>query len=287
MKLILILGILITTSACLTAANIEEWLKSGLLHPDLITSIRDELALTDEQQAKLSAQLEEARKQAAPLEKIVTMEQKALLKLLTTPDSSAETASAQLAKLIEAEAAVKQLQLRTLIGARDVLTPEQQQKARKLGPPKMAAAGTGDSLEPKVTAKAQKLRTALETLGVPPTEAMKERGGEIEQLISRGQFAAADQALDKLIDDSHFKELELEAEPEKIDFTKFEPGSTDIESLRERHQAVQDMGQQIISLPLIRELLQAKAAFEEAKAAQDAEQVGRILTFVESKLRKE
>jgi hypothetical protein len=38
---------------------------------------------------------------------------------------------------------VKQLQLRTLIGVRDVLTPEQLQKAQKLGPPKLAAKSSG------------------------------------------------------------------------------------------------------------------------------------------------
>ena len=84
--------------------------------------------------------------------------------------------------------------------------------------------------------------------------------------------------------DSHFKELE--AEVEKVDFAKFEPGSTDLETLRERYESVHAAGQEIISLPLLRELLQAKTAFEAAKEAQDADKVGRILTYVEGKLKK-
>lgn len=275
----LILGVLILITAGLKAANLEDWLESGLLHPDLIASMRDELELTDGQQEKLKAQLDEARSQAEPLELEVKAQKKALHDLLKQTGTSADAAAARLAKLMEAEAAVKQLQLRTLIGVRDLLTPGQRQKARGLTPPKMVVK---EDLEAGLDKKVARLREALESLGVPPTEAMKERGGEIQELVKSGQFAAADAALDKLIDDSHFKELE--AEPDEIDFTQFEPGSTDLESLRERYETVQAAGQQVISLPLMRELLQAKAAFEEAKAVQDAEKVGRILTFVEEKL---
>lgn len=273
---------LLLTAAGLHAANVDEWLKSGLLHPDLIDSVREELALTADQQSKLTQQLDEARKQAEPLEQAVKEQQKALNHLLKDASTSADVASAQLAKLLEAEAAVKQLQLRALIGVRDVLTPEQMQKAQKLGPPKLAAKSGG--LESKVNEKAGKLKAAVEALGVPPTEAMKTRGGEIEQLIKSGQFADADAALDKLIEDSHFKELE--AEPDQVDFAKFEPGSTDIETLQQRFEDVKTAGQEIISLPLLRELLQAKEAFEVAKEAQDADKVGRILTYVEGRLKK-
>jgi Spy/CpxP family protein refolding chaperone len=274
--------LLLFTAAGLHAANVDEWLKSGLLHPDLIDSVREELALTADQQSKLTQQLDVARKQAEPLEQAVKEQQKALNRLLKDTSTTADVASAQLTKLIEAEAAVKQLQLRTLIGVRDVLTPEQLQKAQKLGPPKLAAKSGG--LESKVNEKAGKLKAAVEALGVPPTEAMKTRGGEIEQLIKSGQFADADAALDKLIEDSHFKELE--AEPDQVDFAKFEPGSTDIETLQQRFEDVKTAGQEIISLPLLRELLQAKEAFEAAKDAQDADKVGRILTYVEGRLKK-
>ncbi|WP_395753090.1 Spy/CpxP family protein refolding chaperone [Prosthecobacter sp.] len=278
----------LSAAACLPAAQVEEWLKSGLLHPDMIATVRDELALTQEQQAKLNSQLSEARKQAEPLEQAVKEQQKALGHLLQDPGTSADAAAAQLAKLLEAEGAVKQLQLRALIGVRDVLTPEQLAKARKLGPPKMAGGSSGSSsgggLQARVTEKAEKLRAALEGLGVPPTEAMKYRGEEIEKLIKSGQFADANAKLDELYVDSHYKELE--AEVEKVDFSKYEPGSTDLTTLQERFESVKAAGQEIVSLPLLRELLQAKEAFEAAKDAQDAEKVGRILTYVEGKLKK-
>ncbi len=277
---IIVCSLLLLSAAALHAVNADDWLKSGLLHPDLIASVRDELALTEDQQTKLNAQLSEARQQAEPLEQAVKEQQKALNHLLQDATTSADTASAQLARLLEAEAAVKQLQLRALIGVRDVLTPEQLQKARKLAPPKMAARGGSES---KLMEKAGKLKAALEGLGVPPTEVMKERGGEIEGLIKSGDFTAANAALDKLIEDSGLKELEAEADV--IDFTQVEPGSTDVETLRQRYEDVQASAQQLVSLPLVRDLIQAKKAFEEAKEAQDAEKVGRILTYVEGRLK--
>ena len=245
--------LLLLTAAHLPAAHVEEWLKSGLLHPDMLASVRDELALTEEQQAKLNSQLSEARAQAGPLEQAVKEQQKGLNHLLQDQSTTAEAAAAQLSKLLEAEAAIKQLQLRALIGVRDVLTPEQLAKAKKLSPPKLAAGG---DLEAKVKEKAGKLRAAVEALGVPPTEAMKYRGGEIEKLIKSGQFSDANGKLDELIEDSHFKELD--AEVEQVDFAKFEPGSTDLETLRERFESLQVAGQEIISLPLLREVVQAK-----------------------------
>jgi Spy/CpxP family protein refolding chaperone len=272
---------LLLTAVSLPAAQVEDWLKSGLLHPDMIASVREKLALTEEQQTKLNSQLSEARAQAEPLEQAVQEQKKALGQLLQDPSTSADVAAAQLTKLLDAEAAIKQLQLRALIGVRDVLTPEQLVLVKKLGPPKVAERG---GLEAKVKEKAGKLRAAVEAIGVPPTEAMKYRGEEIEKLTKSGNFTDANAKLDELIEDSHFKELE--AEVEKVDFAKFEPGSTDLETLRERYEGVQGAGQEIISLPLLRELVQAKAAFEAAKEAQDADKVGRILTYVEGKLKK-
>lgn len=278
---------LFATATLAPAANVDEWLKSGLLRPEFISSVQDELALTPEQQAQMIDQVNTARPQAEPLERAVKDEQKALNLLLQDSLASADAASKQLAKLMEVEAALKQLQLRVLIGLRDVLTPEQRLKARKL-----ALQKNGDAKpllpmpaneETKLMAKVGRLKSALEILGTPPTDAMKQRGEEIEALIKKGEAKAADAALDELIADSHLEELEVE--PDEVDFAKFEPGSTDVESLKQRFEEIKKAAADIISLPLLRQLLQAKEAFEEAKAAQDAEKVGRILSYVEGKLR--
>lgn len=280
MKRILCLFLLAPIS--LPAATAEEWLKNGLFHPDLITSVRDELALSDDQQTQLTQQIGAVREKAETLEQAVKEHEKALHHLLQDASTSAATASAQLTKLLDAEAALKQLQLSALIAVRDILTPEQIQQARKLSPPKIAE--TAD-LETRMLAMAEKFKAAVAALGIQPTEAMKERGSAVEALMKSGDRKAASAALDQLVEDSGLKELE--AEPDAIDFSKYEPGDTDLESLKQRYQDVQGSGQSVVSLPLMRELVQAKAAFEDAKASQDAEKVGRILTYVEGKLKQE
>jgi hypothetical protein len=60
----------------------------------------------------------------------------------------------------------------------------------------------------------------------------------------------------------------------------------DLEVLKQRLASVQTEAESIISLPMIHPFIQAKKALAEAKEAQDAETVGRILTWDEKKLTK-
>jgi hypothetical protein len=184
--------------------------------------------------------------------------------------------------VLAAEGTVKELQLRTLIELRDVLTPEQQKKAAKLSVgPKMAAKS---DLQSSVMAKANKLRAAVDALTDKPTEAMAYRGQEIENMIKNGEWESADAALDKLIADSKFSDYTPDAPAP--DFSQSEPGDTNLDALQSRFESIKERAQEVISLPLLRDMLKAKDAFEEAKAAQDAEKVGRILTWVEKQLDK-
>lgn len=276
MKTILVL----LSTTVLAFAGPEAWLQGGLITPETIASLKTELELTPEQEEKMQSIVTAARSEGEPLEAAVREQQKALNELLRNRESNVEAASAALTRLLEAEAPVKQLQLRALIQLRDVLTPEQQKQAIKLAPGRVAK---NDGIEQRVRQKAEKLRATVESLGVKPTNAMSERGAEIEALIRAGDWKAADAAIDKLTQDSGADEPESTTE---LDFTQFEPGNTDLEVLKERYQTVQDKGQSLISIPLVRQFLKAKEAFEAAKEAQDAEKVGRILTWAEKQLEK-
>ena len=97
----------------------------------------------------------------------------------------------------------------------------------------------------------------------------------------RACAVTADAALDKLTQESGADEPEATAE---LDFSKFDPGNVDLEVLKERYQTVQDKGQSVISIPLVRQFLNAKEVLEAAKESQDAEKVGRILTWAEQQL---
>jgi Spy/CpxP family protein refolding chaperone len=276
MKSILIL----LSTAILSFAGPDAWLQSGLVTPETITSLKSELDLTAEQEEKMHSIVTAARSEGEPLEKAVREQQKVLNDLLRNRETTTDSASAALTKLLEAEAPVKQLQLRALIQLRDVLTPEQQKNAVKLAPGRVAK---NDGIELRVKQKAEKLRAAVESLGVKPTNAMSERGAEIEAMIRAGDWKTADAAIDKLSQESGADEPETTAE---LDFAQFEPGNVDLEVLKERYQTVQDKGQSVISIPMVRQFLKAKEAFEAAKEAQDAEKIGRILTWAEQQLEK-
>jgi len=276
MKSILIL----LSTAILSFAGPDAWLQSGLVTPETITSLKSELDLTAEQEEKMQSIVTAERSEGEPLEKAVREQQKVLNDLLRNRETTTDSASAALTKLLEAEAPVKQLQLRALIQLRDVLTPEQQKNAVKLAPGRVAK---NDGIELRVKQKAEKLRAAVESLGVKPTNAMSERGAEIEAMIRAGDWKTADAAIDKLSQESGADEPETTAE---LDFAQFEPGNVDLEVLKERYQTVQDKGQSVISIPMVRQFLKAKEAFEAAKEAQDAEKIGRILTWAEQQLEK-
>lgn len=274
--------VLVLTFSLSSAAIPEQWLQSGLIHPDVIEQIKPELGLTPAQESGMATVVADARAQAGPLEQQLREQEQSLHEMLRQPELTADDAGAQLAKVLSAEAAIKQLQLRTLLALRNVLTPDQQKKAQTLGPPAMAAKS---GLEAQVAAKAGRLRAAVEALGEKPTEAMAARGAEIEQLMKSGDLKAADSALDKLMADAHADEpYNSGSEP---DFSQFEPGDTSLDALRERFSSVESGAQQILSIPLFRHFMKARDAFESAKASEDAVAVGRVLTWAEQQLKKD
>jgi Spy/CpxP family protein refolding chaperone len=274
----IIISLALVTSAI---AGPEQWLQSGLIKPEIIQQIKPELQLTTEQETQMATLMSEARSKADPIEVTLKQQQQALQDLLRQPGTTADSAGASLTQVLESEAAIKQLQLRTLISLRDLLTPEQQKKALKLS---LNKATKSSDLENSVTEKAKSLKAAVDALGEPPTEAMKARGGEITQFIKNADWAAADVALDKLILDSQVNEA---ADFDKeIDFSTFDPGDTNLDVLKGRFEAVTLGAQTIVSIPLMNQFLKAKEAFESAKAAEDAVAVGRVLTWAEQQLAK-
>jgi Spy/CpxP family protein refolding chaperone len=265
-------------STALAHAGPEAWLQGGLMTPDMIGSLSTELGLSSEQREKMQVIVTEATAEGVPLEKAVRERQKAFNGLLRSPETPSEQASAALTKLLEAEAPVKQLQLRTLIRLRDLLSPEQQKMAIKLAPTRSARSGEWAG---RVRAKAEKLRAEIETLGITPTKALSTRGEEIESLIRAGKWQAADEALERLINDT---QIDHTVSAPSQDFQSYPPGNTDLDTLKTRYETIEAKAQQLISLPMIRQFIEAKQAFEQAKQAQDADAVGRILTWAEQQL---
>lgn len=277
MKRLLLLFLCFTASLM---AGPEAWLEAGLLTPEMITSLKPELGLTKDQEEKMTILVKEVMAEAEPVEKQVREHEKELTRLLRQPSTTAAEAEAALTPLLAAEAEVKKLRLRTLLALRDVLTPEQQAKAVTLAPSRQ---GKRSSAEAQVNEKAQRLKTAVDALGVPPTQAMQARGQAIVSLMRAGDYDAADKALDQLILDS---ELDQTATVPAPDFSQVSPGDIDLTVLKQRYTDVEVAAQSVVSIPLVRRLIEAKTALEAAKIAEDAEQVGRILTWAEEILKK-
>lgn len=261
-------------------AGPEAWLEAGLLTPEMIASVKPELGLTSDQESKMGVLAKEALAAAEPVEKQVRERERELTRLLRQPTSTAAEAEAALKTLLEAEAEVKHMRLRTLLALRDVLTPEQQEKAAKLTPGRRAKT---THAEARMKEKALRLKTAVESLGAPPTQAMQERGEAIVALVRGGDYGAADQALDQLTTDSGLDQVEEVTVP---DFSQFSPGDTDLTVLKQRYTDVEVAAQTVVSIPLVRQLIEGKKALEAAKLAEDAERVGRILTWAEELLKK-
>lgn len=262
-----------------SASAVDILSSSGLPSPDALKRVADGLGLTANQQAAIDKVMSAAREKAEPLEKAVRDQEALFGRQLRDTNVSLANAETSLTKLLEAEAAVKKIQLQTLLEVRKILTADQLAKAMTMAVPK--GLGAGD-VPAQVMKKMTGLKEAVEQLGVPPTKAMMARATEIESLLKQSKYDAAEAAIDKLVVDSHLKDLA--AAGEVPDFTKFDAGDTDDQALKARFDAVQSKAEEVVSLLLLRDLLKAKDAFKDAKDAQDATRVGRVLTWTEQKL---
>lgn len=272
----LLLSLLLASPLALAAPL--DWLKPDALSPDKVERMKSGLSLSPEQNTAIQQLLDKARSEGAIQEQALRDGQKAFDKLMRDASTTAADASAALARILEAEGAMKQLQLRTIISIRDVLTPEQQKLASKLADGKSAEATIAAS---PFGAKAARVKAVVDALGVRPTDALRERGAAIEALVKEGNLTKAEAELDKFILESGADEPDATEEP---DFSTVEPGATDESSLRQRLDLITQDAQRLISIPTLRRLVKAKSALDTAIANQDAQAAGRILTWAEKQL---
>lgn len=262
-----------------SAVDVAALARAGLIAPETITAHHESLGLSPEQETRLQKIHDDMQAQAEPLEQAVAEQKEKLEALMRDETITAEAAEPALKALLDAEAAVKSLQLRTLIQLRAELTPAQRTQAIELA---RADALERMPLEARVQLKAKRLRAAFDEIGVTPPDSLKARGAEIEAQLAASDFAGADKALDELIEETG---LEEPVGDTPVDFSAQDPGATDLETLKVRLQSVESEAVTIIRLPVLRQLVKAKDALEAAKAAEDAIQVGRILTFAEGVLK--
>ncbi len=249
-----------------------------LIQPETLTAHRETLAFTPDQESELTRIYESAKAAAGPLEEAVRREEMALNGLLQNDAPDPAAAEAKFSALLAAENELKRWQFKTLLSLRGVLTGEQIEKAVALrGKESRANAPLMASIE----GKAQRLKDAFDSLEIKPSPRLESEGERIRGLIESGDLSAADAALDKL-----GKEVGIDepVDVATIDFSQQSPGDTDLTALEARFRDVEIEAQKVIYLPHLRQLLKGREALELAKSAEDAEGVGRVLTWAENLL---
>jgi hypothetical protein len=144
-------------------------------------------------------------------------------------------------------------------------------------------AGENTTLEARIRDEGERMKRVFESLGLPLTDALKERAKAVENMIKDHRLEPALKAMEQLAKDSGLDEPARKGNP---DFTKLKSGDTDPAILGQRLEAVQDKVRHVISVHVLRQLMQAREALDQAKDNSDAEAVGRILTFAEGLLEK-
>ena len=274
-------ALLFTFAWTVSAVDVSTLVRTGLVLSDTVLQHQSEIGISSEQADRLRKLYDGAQQEAKPLETAVTAQQQAFDAAVKNPETTASAAAGQLKQLLEAEAAIKQLQLRTLLQLRDELSPEQRQRALKLG---TKDAITRDPLETRLKEKGMKLKAAFESTGLQLPEALKTKGEALEALVKEGRLDEAEKALDAAIKETGLDEAVATT---AVDFDKYEPGVTELSALQERYATVQARAGKVIHLPTLKLLLQGRDELEKAKAAEDATRVARILTWAEGILDKQ
>jgi Spy/CpxP family protein refolding chaperone len=275
MKLIFLIPVLAAHVAAAATFDLASLNRTNLVSPDIVRAHASELGFSAEQESALKTLADEAKSKIEALEAAVREQKQLLEDVVKDSDVKTEAATAQLGKLIEAESALKHLQLTKLLELRALLTPAQRAQAFELA---RKESQTREPVEARIKSKAAALRAAWTQLAIEPPEALTAKGAAIEQLARDGKTDEADKALDALIAETG---LNAPVADTAIDFTKFETGSTDLETLKSRYESVGARAKELTSLPTLRLLLKGRDELEKAKAAEDAEGVARILTWAE------
>jgi len=249
----------------------EDLFRLGYAPPEIAYAHRDALGLSPEQQERLATVFDTSRFEMSDLESAVTQRGRELEAIVSSGTPSAEEAEASLNRLLEAEAAVKRLQLRTILGVNALLSREQRDQA-------IALAQREAACEAEFDAKSEKFRAAFESLGIKPTPALEERAQAITRLADEGKFEAALAALEAAAAETGIHDP---GAVDPVDFTRFEAGDTDLDALRRRYEAVERRVERVYQITQLRQLVQARDGLEAAKAAEDAVAAGRILTWAE------
>lgn len=270
--------LILLASTALAAADTQirrdDLFRLGFTPPEFLKIHLGDLGLDTAQSEQIAKLIAEAETAKPALQATLQEQVTALESAVTAASPDLGEAEAILNRVLEAEASVKRLQFRTILNLHGLLSPEQRTKALEL-------AKKDVELESSARALAERLRTAIDGMGIKPTQAIQARGDQIKPLLDSGKFAAALEALQTAAKDFGLDEPLPE---QSLDFSQYSPGITELTQLQQRYAEVEQRIQRVTHLPLLKQLIQAHGELESAKSSQDAVAVGRILTWAEGVL---
>jgi Spy/CpxP family protein refolding chaperone len=182
-------------------------LAENLFPPDLLIHSAGAIALTDAQRQWLQAESEKMGAQFKELHEQLKSANDAFAAVLNGGRVDTAAAIVQLDKLLDAERAIKRAQIGFLVAIKNQLTPDQQVKLAALRKKHVPNAAAMEALEKRLTAKADRVRLAVEKLvgeggdPAPIVATMNEFGPLMEQSKHKEAEAVLDRALKALGED--------------------------------------------------------------------------------------
>jgi Spy/CpxP family protein refolding chaperone len=182
---------------CSVSADEEEHFSQILISPQFIMEHAEGIGFTAEQKAAVRAAAEEAHSQSK--EKMVAVnESRASLKQTLESESIDETAAlTKLETILNAESAVKRVQLKLLVQVNNLLSPQQRSALRSAQQKTAWSVSTRERLEKKL----EKVRVAVmaqSETGSPPF-AVSELMTQFPKLMQTGKHKEAEAILDEAL----------------------------------------------------------------------------------------
>ena len=200
MKLIIIAALLV--SACpLPAADKPDPFTGAFFPPELILLARDQIGLTQEQQAAFRERVQKTQPRSEELRVKLERETAALAALAKQERVEEAVIIAQLDKVLDAERELKHLHIGLMVAIKNLLTPGQQAKLHEIA--KDGGKQLAEAARKRLTEKVERVTAGVQKWadsGRDPSGVVKTLQETIKPMLDAGKALEAEAELDRLIE---------------------------------------------------------------------------------------
>ncbi|MBS0659107.1 MAG: hypothetical protein JSR82_12770 [Verrucomicrobia bacterium] len=196
--------VLLATAVSLRAseppATQADPLAGAFFPPEVVLLVADQIGLSADQRSALRVRVEQTQASASELTQRLLRETAALTALARRERIDETALFAQLDRLLEAERAMKRLQLGLLGAIKNALSPEQQAKIRDLT--KDGAAAFIEAKRARLTEKVEQVKAGVQrwvASGRDPSAFLKTMQEKVKPLLDAGKVAEGEAELDQVL----------------------------------------------------------------------------------------